>query len=401
MNRVLIVKEKRKIFTIGMAGLLGCGVIGMLICMLPSETNEDVLFLALLILVVVAASVVFVYMIIAFFTHKLVLFADGVFKFQSFFRHTQFTKYDIGKVEETLGPYADIIIKNHSGEILAKVEKNMDGYAELSNWLQKENLTGSESEEKFLSSKDSYLNEKEIPSSNDYEENTNGKKIVKVEIVLLAALLVWGFMSQTTEALSLWFVVSSICWYVLSLFSLRNVRKDVLAKKVKNNIKEREKHSEIIGAAFAISLFLYYYEVDKWITLINGKWEVIFFVLSGIALLVYFLMTGAKGWRAHLEVAVLLVAISFMIVSPLNHMLVKEDSIAMKSGVVEDKRISLGSRGRRHENKLEVKFEDGTTYSFTVDKFDYDFSKEGDPVWIKMWESQLGFEYGMFWKNGT
>lgn len=134
---VLIVKEKKNILFTG----VGCSFICLLFMILGivlflSDTNW---------VVFVLVETVFgmflllsLYILITYLFHRLTVYTDGTLSYRGYLGRTAyFMLHEVGQIEErvSLGS-PTLFLRGKSGQILARLENNMENYEAFEQWLQ-------------------------------------------------------------------------------------------------------------------------------------------------------------------------------------------------------------------------------------------------------------------------
>lgn len=131
---VFEVREKKTVLILGIIFTIIFGA--MALVMLGAE-KADIAGIIFSVILFVIIAVLGLYLVMAYFTHRLKVFADGECVYVSFIgKKTSFTCKDIARIEQKyMSRVISLRLRDASGKCVAKVESNMINYDRLCRWL--------------------------------------------------------------------------------------------------------------------------------------------------------------------------------------------------------------------------------------------------------------------------
>ncbi len=133
---VFEVREKKNVLILGIISIITFGL-GSYGWIFNTEDIDDTFIFMYGMLILGFALVLGIYCVMRFMRYRLQVFADGELIFSSCMgQKNAFTYKDIAGIEEKHGFYMMLILKDATGNSLAKVYSNMNNYNRLCQWLR-------------------------------------------------------------------------------------------------------------------------------------------------------------------------------------------------------------------------------------------------------------------------
>lgn len=144
MNQLIFeVREKKSVLVLGIIFTI---VFSAFAVMMLGIEDDDLTFIIISSSVFGIFAVLGIYLILAYFFHRLKVLANGELVFSSSIgKKTKFTFRDIVKTEQTYSTSAiSLRLKDTNGKCLAKIESNMVNYDRLCQWLTEQRQSTAE-----------------------------------------------------------------------------------------------------------------------------------------------------------------------------------------------------------------------------------------------------------------